>query len=62
MAFPISLDNFSPSNQENDVNDVMAADVNDLQTAIVALQTKVGVDDSIVETTIEHKGCCERKL
>lgn len=51
--YPEILDNFTP--KVDDTNDVMAADVNDLQTAIVALQTKVGVDNSIVETTIEHK-------
>lgn len=51
--YPEILDNFTP--KVDDADDVMATDVNDLQTAIVALQTKVGVDNSIVETTIEHK-------
>lgn len=53
MAYPSTIDSFTT--KQDGVTDVMAADVNNLQTAVVALQTKVGVDNSIVETTIEYK-------
>ena len=53
MGYPLTIDSFTT--KENDVTDVLATHINDLQTAIVALQTKVGVDNSIVETTIEYK-------
>jgi hypothetical protein len=53
MAYPITLDNFTPKVDNTD--DVMAADVNELQTAIEALETKVGVDSSAVETSLDYK-------
>lgn len=36
------------------VDDVLAADCNNLQTAVVAVETKVGVDSSAVTTTIDY--------
>lgn len=42
MAYPGSLDNFTP--KVDSVDDVMAADVNELQTAIEAIETELGVD------------------
>ena len=42
MAYPGSLDDFTP--KVDSVDDVMAADVNELQTAIEAIETELGVD------------------
>jgi hypothetical protein len=42
MAYPGSLDNFTP--KVDSVDDVMAADVNELQTAIEAIETELGID------------------
>ena len=51
--FPEILDDFTP--KVNDTTDVMAADVNGLQTAVASLQTKVGVDSSAVSTSHDYK-------
>jgi len=53
MAYPTTLDSFTP--KVDDTNDVMAADVNGLQTAVASLQTKVGVDSSAVTTSHDYK-------
>jgi len=42
MAYPASLDSFTA--KTDSVDDVMAADVNELQTAIVATETELGTD------------------
>lgn len=42
MAYPASIDEFTP--KTDDVDDVMAADVNELQTAIEAIETELGTD------------------
>ena len=51
--FPTTLDSFTP--KVDNTNDVMAADVNGLQTAVAALQTKVGVDSSAVTSSHDYK-------
>jgi len=52
MAFPISLDDFTPKTDNS--NDVMAIDVNELQTAIEALEAKVGINASAVTTSLDY--------
>lgn len=52
MAFPSTLDDFTP--KTDNVNDVMAADVNELQTAIEALEAKVGIDASAVSSSLDY--------
>lgn len=52
MAFPTTIDSFSTKNT-GDV--IPASDINNPQTAIVALETKVGVDSSAVVTTLDYK-------
>lgn len=42
MAYPASLDSFTA--KTDDVDDVMAADINELQVAIVATETELGVN------------------
>ena len=51
--YPEILDNFTP--KVDDTNDVMAVDVNELQTAISALETKVGIDESEDTTSLDYK-------
>lgn len=51
--YPEILDNFTP--KVDNTNDVMAADVNGLQTAVTALQTKVGIDESEDTTSLDYK-------
>lgn len=50
--FPSSLDSYTTHNT-GDV--IQASDVNNPQDAIVALETKVGVDSSAVTTTLDYK-------
>jgi len=52
MAFPISLDDFIARTDNDD--DVMAVDVNDLQTAIEALEAKLGIDGSAELSSIDY--------
>ena len=52
MSFPATIDDFTPKVDNTD--DVMAADVNELQTAIESLEAKIGVDDSAVATSIDY--------
>lgn len=42
MAYPATIDNFTA--KVDNVNDVMALDVNELQTAIEAIETELGTD------------------
>lgn len=53
MAYPTDLDNFTP--KVDNVDDVNAVDVNELQTAIESLETKVGADSSAVATSHDYK-------
>lgn len=53
MAYPTSLDNFTPKVDNTD--DVVALDVNELQTAIEALEAKVGIDSSAVTSSLDYK-------
>lgn len=51
--FPTVLDDFTP--RTDNVDDVMAADVNGLQTAIESLEAKVGIDNSDVAGSLDYK-------
>ena len=51
--FPSTLDNFTPKTDNTD--DVLANDVNELQTAIESLETKVGVDNSADASSLDKK-------
>lgn len=51
--FPTSLDSYT-ANVDN-VDIIYAADVNELQEAVVALETKVGANSSAVTTTHDYK-------
>src|SRR4030067_2536637 len=42
MTYPASIDNFTA--KVDDVDDVMAQDVNEMQTAIKAIETELGTD------------------
>ena len=53
MAYPITLDDFTPKVDNTD--DVMAVDVNELQTAIEALEAKVGANSSVVTSSHDYK-------
>lgn len=50
--FPTSLDSFSTKTDNEDT--VAAADVNNLQTAVVAIETKLGINSSAVTTTSDY--------
>lgn len=52
MAFPTSLDSFTT--KTDSVDDVAAADINNVQTAVVALETKIGIDSSLVATSLDY--------
>jgi len=51
--FPTSLDSFTTKYDNTD--DVMAADINDVQDAIEALEAKVGINSSAVTTSLDYK-------
>lgn len=53
MAYPNTLDDFTPV--VDNVDDVMAIDINELQTAIESIEAKVGVDGSAVTGSIDYK-------
>jgi hypothetical protein len=53
MAYPASLDSFTP--KTDNVDDVMAADVNELQTAITALETELGTDPAGTLTDVKTR-------
>jgi len=48
-----AIDSFT--DKTDNVDDVMAADVNNLQDAVVAIETKVGIDNSTVATSLDYK-------
>jgi len=48
-----AIDSFTT--KTDNVDDVMAADVNNLQDAVVAIETKVGIDNSTVATSLDYK-------
>lgn len=52
MSYPTSLDNLT---EQQDGETILAADVNELQTAIEAIEAKVGVDSSAVATSLDYK-------
>lgn len=51
MAFPTSLDSFG--DVTDNVDDVKAADINNIQDAVEAIEAKIGVDGSVVATSID---------
>lgn len=51
MSFPTTIDSFSIKNTGDTIQE---SHVNDLQTAIVALETKVGANSSAVATSIDY--------
>lgn len=53
MPFPTSIDTFST--KVDGVTDVLAADINNLQTAVLALEAKVGADSSAVTSSHDYK-------
>jgi len=53
MPYPTNLDSFT--SKTDGVSDVLAADINNLQVAVAALQTKVGIDNSTVDASIDRK-------
>lgn len=53
MSYPASLDDFTP--RVDDVDDVMAADVNELQTAIEAIETELGTDPAGTATDLKTR-------
>ena len=50
--FPTTLDNFT--NNVDNVDTIIAQDINDLNDAVENLQTKVGIDNSAVSTSIDY--------
>jgi hypothetical protein len=53
MAYPITIDSFTL--KVDNVTDYMAADINDLQVAIAAIEAKLGIDSSGVAASIDYK-------
>ena len=53
MAYPSTID--SPTANVDNVDVIYASDVNELQTAVVALENKVGVNSSAVTTSHDYK-------
>lgn len=53
MAYPGSLDSFTT--KTDDVTEVLAAHVNDLQTAIVAIETELGTDPAGTKTDLKTR-------
>lgn len=51
MAFPTSLDSFG--DVTDNVDDVEAADINNIQDAVEAIEAKIGIDGSVVATSID---------
>ena len=52
-SFPTTVDTYST--KLDGVSDVLAADTNNLQDAVLALQAKVGVNSSTVTTSVDYK-------
>lgn len=53
MAYPASLDSFTT--KTDDVTEVLAAHVNDMQTAIVAIETELGTDPAGTLTDVKTR-------
>src|SRR5512139_45282 len=53
MSYPSSLDNFTA--KTDNVDDVMAQDVNELQTAIEAVETELGTDPAGTVTDVKTR-------
>lgn len=53
MAFPSTLDSFTT--KYDGVSDVLAADINNLQAAVLALETKVGINNSTDASSLDYK-------
>ncbi len=53
INYPTSLDSFS--DKVDNVDDAMAVDINDVQDAIEALEAKIGIDSSVVTTSLDYK-------
>lgn len=51
MAFPATLDTYTA--QVDNIDKAQAADINAAYTTLTALQTKIGVDNSAVNTTLD---------
>lgn len=51
MAYPTTLDSFTTKNSGDTIAE---SHVNSLQTAVVAIETKLGVDSSAVTTTLDY--------
>jgi len=51
--YPGTID--SPTTKTDNVDNVMAADINNVQDAVVALETKVGIDSSAITTSLDYK-------
>lgn len=52
-SFPTNLDSFTT--KQDDVDNVLASHVNDLQNAVVAAQTKIGINSSADTNSIDYK-------
>lgn len=52
-SFPTNVDSFTT--KQDNVDNVLAAHVNDLQDAVVAAQTKIGVSGSTDESSLDHR-------
>lgn len=52
-SFPTNLDSFTT--KQDNVDNVLAAHVNDLQAAIVAAQTKIGINSSADTNSLDYK-------
>lgn len=53
MTYPSTLDNFTA--KVDDVDDVMAQDVNELQTAVEAIETELGTDPAGTVTDVKTR-------
>lgn len=53
MAFPTNLDTFTT--KTDGVSDVLAADINNLQIAVLGLETKLGITNSTDVNSIDSK-------
>jgi hypothetical protein len=53
MAYPASIDSFTTNT--DGVDDVVAADVNELQAAIVNIETELGTDPAGTSTSVKTR-------
>ncbi len=52
MAFPTTIDSFTTKNSGETISE---SHVNDLQTSVVAIETKIGIDTSAVQSSLDYK-------